>query len=251
MTSARKIDAAGWTGFGPARVAAVGPANRLTVESDGAVVEAALAVPGYEPRAGDRVLLARGDDRARYVIGVLGALRPVVRASGGACAELSGEAGQESIAVRDARGALLFEYRPAEERCVVHAPHALQLHAENVELVAEQALKLRARRVEVDGEHLRTRAARAEVELGDGKLVAKTLSTTAERVRQLAGVLDVRVTRLIERAHDVYREAEGLSQTRAGRLKLFARGTLHAFGKRALLKAEQDLKLDGDKIHLG
>jgi hypothetical protein len=48
----------------------------------------------------------------------------------------------------------------------------------------------------------------------------------------------------------VYRDVEGLSQTRAGRLRLVAEEALHLMGRRALVKAREDVKVKGEKIYL-
>ena len=49
----------------------------------------------------------------------------------------------------------------------------------------------------------------------------------------------------------MYRDATELSQTRAGRMRMVAETTFHILGKRTLIKAEEDVKLKGEKIHLG
>ncbi len=268
-------------GLEEARIVAVGPANRVSVEVPGAnVCEAAVAVAGgYEARSGDVVLVAGAEDGKRYVIGVLVALRevhPVLRSSDGASAEVVGDPGQECLMVRDSRGTLLFEHRVGEGRSIVYSPERnLEFRAEgSIDFVARDSVRVRgardvelavhpergdrasrvalnARGVELAGQNLEARAQTAAVTVGEATVTAKTLTTLAQKTKQLAEVMEVRVTRLVEHARDVYREAEGLSQTRAGRLKLLAENTLHVFGKRALFKADKDLKLNADKIHLG
>ncbi len=94
-----------------------------------------------------------------------------------------------------------------------------------------------AREVSVSAERVRT--------------VARGVTTTAESVRVLAGVFETRATRVLERAVHVYQEVDEQLQVRAGRVRLLAREALHAFGKRAFLGAEEEVKIDGEQIRLG
>ena len=56
--------------------------------------------------------------------------------------------------------------------------------------------------------------------------------------------------RIVERSKDVYRDVEGLAQTRAGRMRHVIESTFHLLSARAVVKAEEDLKLKGSKIHI-
>jgi hypothetical protein len=67
----------------------------------------------------------------------------------------------------------------------------------------------------------------------------------------VAGALEVRATQLVERAKNAYREAEELAQQRAGRLRVVAETTFHLLAQRALVKAEQDVRIKGEEIALG
>jgi hypothetical protein len=169
-----------------------------------------------------------------------------VRASDGSQAALAREEGAEVLRVSDGRGRLLFEYRPADGRCVVHAPEGdldfevggrLRLRASTIELAADQ--------------NLGVRAARAEVELDEGRLVARATTAIVKRATQTFETLETGVGRLVERAREVYREAEGLAETRAGRLRLLANKTLHLLAENALIKGREDVKVKGEKIYVG
>ncbi|HJL20069.1 MAG TPA: DUF3540 domain-containing protein [Sandaracinaceae bacterium LLY-WYZ-13_1] len=82
------------------------------------------------------------------------------------------------------------------------------------------------------------------------RLAADVVETEAERVVERVGELETRARRIVERVTESFREATGLAQTKAGRLRLVADQTLHAMGKRALFKAREDLKLRGERIYL-
>lgn len=268
-------------GHGPAEVREVFSPRRLRLAMDGAILDAQVAVLGYDdPREGDRVLALRDGSSAAWVIGVLRAPRPP------SLLDETLEASERStgpVAVRDRRGRLLFEYDPEHERAVLHVA------AGDLELVVpDGALRLRARdgvSIDTDGD-LALRAGRSavlEAVRGDGPsariamqpgeltLVGSVLTAAADRaellasrigvkahqleshvdrVRTVASVLDVRAGRIVERAKDVYREVERLSQTRAGRLKMVAKATLHLVGENTLVKARDRMKVKGERIHL-
>lgn len=65
------------------------------------------------------------------------------------------------------------------------------------------------------------------------------------------GRLETRARRIFEAAEDVYREAEGLSQTRAGRLRVLVEGALQLFARRTTLASEEETVVDGRRVLLG
>lgn len=202
----------------------------------------------------------------------------------GARASIDESTGRARIQVHDERGALIFEYRPSEGRSVVYAPSGdLELRADagSIDLVAAESVRVKSTRAVVlesdEAVHLEVseagcasvsrlsvlrraavlvsplvsaRAARAEIETDEGRVRARTLESTIEHALEVVEVLETRAGRILERAKESYREVEGLSQTRAGRLRLVAEKTLHALGQRTLLKAYEDMKLRGEKIYI-
>ncbi|MFK7991487.1 MAG: DUF3540 domain-containing protein [Sandaracinaceae bacterium] len=187
------------------------------------------------------------------------------------------------IHVHDTRGALIFEYRPDEGRSVVYAPEGdLELHAASgaIDLVGEE-VRVRGRRsVELTSEeavHVATESrggrtlsrfsllrraavlasplldatvAKARVELDEGALTARTTVATVQHALRAIDVLETEAGQILERAKESYRDVEGLSQSKAGRMRLVAEKTLHALGQRTLIKAYEDMKLRGEKIYL-
>jgi hypothetical protein len=94
-------------------------------------------------------------------------------------------------------------------------------------------------------------ALRAAITSDELAFAARSLRTVAKVALQSVGVLETRAERVVERAKNVYRDVEELAQTRAGRVRLIARETLHAAGRRAVLRGDEDVKIKGEKIHLG
>jgi hypothetical protein len=105
--------------------------------------------------------------------------------------------------------------------------------------------------IDVEASRLRTSADEAEVTVAEAKLRIDVLEGIYRRVRQRVDVLETRAGRVVERAKETYRDVQDLAQTRAGRVRIVAEKTFHVLGARALLKAREDVKIKGDKIHLG
>ncbi len=240
-------------------------------------VSARLAVPGYEPRAGDGVLVALAEDGC-YVVGVRRALRDacprVIEAPDGSRASLADEDGPV-WRLHDPEGRLIFEHRAG--RSVVHASEDLELRAARdlslsaggvVRIEGEEGAELRSRRavslgseaseLSMEGDRAELRAAlltakteRSELHTKDAHLVAGTLRTVVHRLRERAEVVERTAERVVERAREVYREVEELSQTKAGRLRLVADTAMTLLGKSTLVKAREDVKVQGEKIYLG
>jgi hypothetical protein len=121
---------------------------------------------------------------------------------------------------------------------------------------------------QVDGERLVVRDARGRVvvvydaERGAAEIVAAKgdlilsapegkIALRASEVECEAGRIDLRADRIFERARDVYRDVEGLLQTRVERVRTIARGAYHLFAKRVNVAAEEEAAVDGKRVLLG
>lgn len=213
--------------------------RRLACRVGDGVLHATLATPGeYTPRAGDTVLVGRADDGHAYVVGVVSAQAPV---------------------------APRLRHDPETGRTVLDAPEGdLVLRAKGVVRVeGAEAVSLRAgegdaqTRVTLDGVSLRAEATRIGVEAVEAlakvalaRVEAGVLAVAARSITQTAEVVETRAQRLVERAHASYREVQTLAQTRAAQVRFIATEALQLRGKRALVKAEQDVKIKGEKIYL-
>jgi hypothetical protein len=167
-------------------------------------------------------------------------------ASNGASARVEGVGADETIVVRDGEGRLVFEYSAALGRTTLH------LAAGDLDVVVPGTLRVRAGKgVALEAPELAAVAARARLVVDEGSVVARALSTAADRWVVTAGSLETQAEQIVERARDVFRDAEGLVQQTAGRMRSLVRGTLQMVSRRAVVKADEDLKLDGERIHLG
>jgi hypothetical protein len=121
---------------------------------------------------------------------------------------------------------------------------------------------------EVDGERLVVRDPRGAIvvvydaERGTAEIVAPAgdlvlsapqgkIALRAAEVECEAGRIELRADRIFERARDLYREVDGLLQTKAERVRTLARGAYHLFAKRVNVAAEEDAAVDGKRVLLG
>lgn len=77
------------------------------------------------------------------------------------------------------------------------------------------------------------------------------ISLRAAEVVCEAGRFELRAERIIEKAADVYREIEGVLQTRAERVRTLVSGAYHVLSKTARIAAEEDAAVDGKRVLLG
>ena len=184
------------------------------------------------------------------------------------------------IEVRDGDGRLVFAYEPLTGRARVMAPRGdLTLAAPdgNLHLAAGKAVTLDAPDIAVSGgrsvvvesgkdgarlslkekqatlkaSEMRIEAEQANLLAGEarwqgavGRLIVDRISVTADRVETVA-------KKAIERLGDSFRDVGGLLQDRVGRLRLVSRDTIAVKADKVTLKAEEDVKVTGKKIHLG
>jgi hypothetical protein len=170
-------------------------------------IRARIAVPGYQPAEGDRVLIQRITDGSTYVLGVVRASRaPTIATPTGASASIEGE----RIALRDAAGRLLLTLDGATGELRLEAERDLRLSAPEGRVVVEAS--------------------------------AMDLSV---------GHYELRAERIIERAADVFRTAEGILETRARHARTLVSRTLELFGRRTTIASEEDTRIDGKRVLLG
>ena len=170
------------------------------------------------------------------------------------------EEGGQMLRVRGTEGGVLFTYDVRTGQATVHTKGDLRLAAEsgNVEIEAQDTVRIAAgRRVEIATEDTELESERLRANVGEGRLTVRDVILSAERIetavktaRTIAAVVELRAGRVVERVRDSFREVDGLSQTRAERVRMVAKGTFQLLSGRATIKAEDDLALMGEKIHL-
>jgi hypothetical protein len=183
--------------------------------------------------------MTRDDSEAPVAVDVVDADRTLTTTTGVSATLTRGAVDAEVLRVVDAEGRLLFEHNTSTRVTVIVAPEGdLELRAPRgkVKIVAAEGFELEAPSV--------------HAKVGEARVEGRTLSATFDRLKTAAGVVETSAGRILERAKNVYREVEELSQTRAGRLRLVAEKTVSLLGQRAVVKAKEDVKIKGDKVYL-
>ncbi len=233
--------------LGPADVLAVGPAQdrarvRLAGSRDMVGTWAQIAMAGdCELRAGDRALVIGESPSGLYVIGLLRDERRATPSPakltlvGGAYATTTGPEDKQVLRVFSGRDELVFEYDESGRTARVNVDCGdIQFVAKrgNIEFVSGQDVVIQGRTVGIAGA--------SEVRLATGGRVR----LVAERIESMADTV-------IERAKNVYRVVERLSQLKTGRLRTLVDSTLHLKARRTVVSSDEDCKIAAKQIHLG
>lgn len=262
---------------------------RLTGDLGGRQVWAKIAAAAPSPAVeGDKVLVAGEDEDNLYVIGWLGARcsrdepRRVVQTESGGYAAVERAGDSETLRVFSRRGDLVFEYDPESERARISAGAGeLELSAGDLTLSAQGRVRIQGQSIEMttrslfrvsvvgaagkllskmelgrESSHISCAkigltARRGEVDVVETKFRGRNIEAEVGRARWVIGKLERIAKTVIDRAKNVYRTVEQLSQLRAGRVRTRVESTYYVKSRRALLKSEEDFKIDGERIHLG
>jgi hypothetical protein len=94
-------------------------------------------------------------------------------------------------------------------------------------------------------------AVRAGFTFGALQLAAGLVEATVDQVKTIAEFLDTVATRVRLKAGSSHREVQDLEHLQAGQLNYAVKTVLNMRGKHAVLSAESEVRLDGERIHLG
>lgn len=182
---------------------------------EGGVITARCAVSCLvEPQPGDRVMLSQ-DGRQAFILAIL---------------ERDTEAVQlrfpGDVRVQVPAGAMTLT---SAGPMTVESASALHQHAPRWRMVAGQA--------EVVTNDLTVSSRRATVTADDCKLLAKALDSVIDRVSQRSKVL--------------VRWVEELESVQAGQLIQRVRQTFSLDARHTVVNARKDVKIDGERIHMG
>jgi len=239
---------------------------------------------------GDTVLAAGEPTEGLFVVGVLNArARPEahreILLDSGAKAAVGGPPGDQRLQVFSAGGEIIFEHDPATGRSRVGVPagdleivtpegnidfiaargvrffsrEPIQMRSlEGIEMAVADAgseelssLDLRPGRVALRGTELGVSARKGEVRIDEADVAGRRLSGAIANVKLAMGRCETVVETVVEKARNAYRTVAELTQLKTGRMRTLVDETYQLRSKTALLKAREDVKIDGEKIHLG
>lgn len=232
--------------LGPARVLSSG-FGPILVEMDGHHRTATTAVPGYQPGQGDTVLVIGRCEDELYIIGVLD--------TGGRGLRFAVDSGDvEFVATRGkARfvaegGVQMTSVKPIELRSrmgvVVSVLGRAGQRLPRLSIGRDKTTVSNTT-VQTEAEHIEQYSTTNRLESERLRVVAShSAEAEAETVRLGAGTLHSRV-------RNAYAQVEALWQLAAGRTRMVVKGTSHHKAQRLYSKAEKDVKIKADQIHLG
>jgi hypothetical protein len=132
------------------------------------------------------------------------------------------------------------------------ADATLKVAAGSLSFTVPDELTLAAgRQVSVLSPEISVQAARASVGLGALQLAAGLVEATVEHIKTATEFLDTVATRVRLKAGSVHRQVEDLEHLQAGQLYYSIKNVLNMRGKHAVISAQSEVRVDGERIHLG
>jgi len=169
---------------------------------------------------------------------------------------------RDILEARDPRGVLMFRYDTETGQGTVHMPgFDVRLREGQVELACKQDLRISsAGSVEIEGGGSRLglasqgthlEAPRFELSSDEVLLQGKRAEVCVEEARLSASRVEYILGRVWRFAREVYESVEGLLHVRAGRARTDVSGGYRIQAKRARIRTEEDVTLEGETINLG
>jgi hypothetical protein len=211
---------------------------------------------GVQLEPGVEALVLHAASGQAYVVASLGAPpAPRVQLEDGVAATMERDAaGVQVLRVTSASGETLFEYESGARLSTVRlGDHDVRVEVGGtLTLHGREGLRLSScAEVAVASPTLNVQASTAQVAVDSVDLRAKRVLNRIDHLKTITDLLETTAGRIVERARDTLREAEGVSQTRAGRLRFIAQSSLHTLAESTVLVSRGDTKLKGNRIHLG
>jgi hypothetical protein len=237
---------------------------------------ASLAIPlPRDLRCGETVLVAGGSDRDLYIIGVPDfrpaepAMHNCLELPGGGKAEITGIPSAEKLQVFSGRGQLIFEYDPHTEKCRIDAPSGdMEFQAGDGDIVftssksirlvssasggeCRSALTLDSAGISLNGPEIGIAGKKGDIHIEETRYTGKSFSGRIDTVKLAVKRLETMAVTVVQKVKNLYQTVEELAQVQAGRMRTLIAATWHMKSKKMFLKAEEDVKIKGEKIYLG
>lgn len=134
-------------------------------------------------------------------------------------------------------------HQKAPARLSVESPE-LQLLAPSMAITARDSIAFTASQVNLE-------AVRGHAKFGEFSFFGGLLIAQAGRIKLLARFLETTAERMLERLKRSYRQVEHFEEKRIGRWRVLVEDIFHLSSRDTTLKAEDQVKIDAEKIHLG
>lgn len=262
----------------------------LTGFQIGKKITARLAIELNQDLAlADEVLVVEDNQKNFFVIGVLRQKRPSgsfnrVSTAEGTYALTNTHENGETLSVYSNSNELLFEYNPnihkarvfsEAENIVFEAPKGniefnaagkIHLKGHQVEFSGRSgidlsvgqlyeknraALAVKPGKIDVSSQEVKISARRVGLFIEEARNNIKSFFSRIGTARLIVGKLETTATSIIEKTENAYRTIDKLNQVKSGRMRMLIHNTFNLKSKTTVIKAEDDVKVKGEKIHLG
>ena len=212
----------------------------------------------------------------------LGAEKLVI--SNGAYAMVDETSESPALKLFSRRNELLIEYDPESEKTrinidsgnlefmtqngdiVFNSANNIQLNGQNIELAGRSGIRLgvigtlgqfvssislRSCITSLDSARLAITARQGEFQLKETRFVSSKFLGKIEDSQLIVGKLSTIAGSITEKAKNVYKTVEQLTQLKTGRMRTLVESTFHLKANKTYMKSQEDFKVKADKIHLG
>jgi len=158
---------------------------------------------------------------------------------------LSPEAGDEVlIADKDGRAFILSVLTREGDKGRITLPEDSTFEGGKIAFTARQSMTMEAPRISLTG-------ILGEVRFTGLSLLSQWCDVRSRKIVAVVEIWDRVIGRLTERIRDSYRWIENTEQTTAGRIRTIVKKRFLLSAKNASINAEEEVKFDGKKIHIG
>ena len=120
----------------------------------------------------------------------------------------------------------------------------LKLSGDSIELSGEKSAHIEAPKISMQG-------MQGDISFINLSLTASAAEAKAGKLSLLASVIDIVSDRITQRARDCFRWVSRMDSTKAGHISVRAENRFDLKADAASIVAKCEVKIDGDKIHLG
>ena len=203
----------------------------------------------------------------------------------GAYAQTINEQGKESIQIKDENDNLVFEYDTEQQRATLsvakgdlclnaldgeiqffsskgincrslgdvqlESQSEIKLHVPSASATPVSALQLTAQRASLSAKACYIKTKQANLLAEHTQVEGESLNATLARSKLVIERLETVAQRVFQRAVNIFSRVENLQQTQAGKVRTLVTEDYYLKAEHTDIHAEQDVKINGDKIHLG
>ena len=252
--------------------------------------ESALPI-NHDFTLGESILAISEDYEKYYIIGILGNKNnnktdaKVLTLQDGTSVKIEKKLESEKLQLNSKSGELIFEYDANSGKSRVNIPSGdLEIKSTNgkidflsegdINFLSKQSVKfqsnqeiklqtnnsigesysslsLKNKKIKMSSSELNITSQRSQFFMDNTKYIGNEFSGKIKNVKLIMVKLESIANTILQKAENIYQTVKGLSQLKTGRMRTLVDSTYHLKGKKVFIKAEEDFKVKGDKIHLG